>query len=94
MLVCRECNNRKGCTSNEGEVRAIICAGKDGLKHVVIADWREDPGDDLYCDPVGEPYKGFEQYMQTPMSDPVRPHTAEEIRKIKEDHDRALIDTL
>ena len=85
MLVCTECNNRQGCTSNEGEVRAIICAGKEGLRHVVIADWREYiPGDDLYCDPVGEPYKGFETYMQTPMSDPVRPKSAEHLLRERE----------
>ena len=98
MLVCTECNNKEACTAEMGETKPIFCT--DEKNKLIRAEFREYiPGDDLYSDPMGKPYKGFETYMQTPISNPLSvhhlsPHTAEEIRKIKEDRDRALIDTL
>ena len=82
MLVCTECKNPGCCTSHEGEARAIYCsATPDTLPRIwIIPVWREYiHGDQLYADPQGEPYTGLNNFIQTPIHDPVRPRTAAEL---------------
>jgi hypothetical protein len=81
MLVCSECTNKDACIAREDETRAAFCRTPDDKK-TIRAVWREYiPGDQLYADPQGEPYKGLTEFIQTPMIDPVKPRTADEIFK-------------
>jgi hypothetical protein len=69
MLVCSECKQGP-CVRN--------CCEKPPIFREYI------PGDQLYSDPMGEPYKGLTNFMQTPVSDPVKPKTADRLLKERE----------
>jgi len=70
ICVCTECNEGP-CVRN--------CRKTPPVFHEYI------PGDTLYSDPMGEPYQGLETFIQTPMTNPIRPHTSEEVRILKEE---------
>jgi hypothetical protein len=77
MYVCTECK--------EGPCIRNCCTTIPVFREYIR-------GDDLYSDPMGEPYKGLTEFIQTPMSDPIHPvmeasaKTAEELRQLREEH--------
>ena len=95
MLVCSQCSNKDPCTREDHEVRAWLCrpgnqTGSDLIKFsdIITAEWHEYiPGDDLYSDPVGQPYRGISEYIQTPIIDPMRPATAAELMMRKKEQE-------
>jgi hypothetical protein len=65
LCVCTACE--KGpCTHN--------CNTTEPIFHEYI------PGDELYQDPMGEPYKGLTEFILTPLD---KPRTADELLKEK-----------
>jgi hypothetical protein len=60
-----------------GDGVPVICKNREG--NLIHSVFREHIPGDLYADPLGEPYKGVSTFIQTPMADPVRPRTADEL---------------
>lgn len=74
---CNECLNLYACSHMYTFGKPIICENRNG--HLVYSAFHEHQPGDVYSDLQGEPYKGLNNFIQTPMADPVRPRTADEL---------------
>jgi hypothetical protein len=96
LFVCTKCSEPQGCSitnHSKGEILPIYCT-PDEEGHIRVPEWRQVPirvspkhQSDIYNDPQGEPYKGLNTFIQTPMTGPIKPHNPEELRKLKEERD-------
>lgn len=93
VQYCCECKNVYRCTRMIGDGVPVHCRHPDG--RLIVAVFREWLPGDTFQDPQGEPYKGITNFIQTPMTNPVRPvKTADELLKEKITRtERTLIDS-
>jgi hypothetical protein len=88
LYVCSVCKHPQCCTITNhsgGNTLPIYCT-PDEEGHIRVPEWRKVPfrigpkhQSDIYNDPRGEPYTGLTTFIQTPMIDPLKPQTAEQL---------------
>jgi hypothetical protein len=85
FLICMECEVSCSLDNHLKQIRPALCGPlSDGS--MKAPRWMEPPLKQFspYEDPQGEPYKGLTEFIQTPMSDTVKPKTADQLLKERE----------